>query len=559
MNAAAPTLGVVMLCHTALDRAAQVARFWLNAGCAVALHIDSAVPQAQVAALQADIGAHPLLRMAPQHRCEWGSWSIVAASQSAAELLLRDFASIGHVLLSSGACLPLRPAAELVTHLRAHEGTDFIESVAVDHADWITGGLSRERFTLYFPFSWRKRRWLFDRMVDLQRRFGISREIPRPLEPHMGSQWWCLSRATLEAILTHPKRTRYERYFKGCWIPDESYFQTLARLHGRRIESHSLTLVKFDRNGRPNLFYDDHLQLLRRSDRYLARKIWPQAEKLYRFFLTDQASKLAPVPAEPAKIDRYFELAERQRTEGRAGLYMQSRFPHDGSGQALTAGPYSVFSGFDQLFRGFDYWLGQATGTRAHGNLYAPEKVHFHGGAKIWHGAISDSAALRDYNPRMFLTNMLWATRGERQCFSIAARDHIPPDLMWFMAKDRNAQISVVSGCFLLPLFRGEFRPDDLLGHVAWLQKREQHMLSVLQSRWVQADVRVWTLAEFLEAPERNLSEVLAKILPDAAVDGTSLPEMQPLDGLEDFLKELRNKGLPPVLLRDFEGRSGVI
>ena len=63
----------------------------------------------------------------------------------------------------------------------------------------------------------------------------------------------------------------------------------------------------------------------------------------------------------------------------------------------------------------------------------------------------------------------------------------------------------------------------------------------------------------FLEAPERNLSEVLAKILPDAAVDGTSLPEMQPLDGLEDFLKELRNKGLPPVLLRDFEGRSGVI
>ena len=53
------------------------------------------------------------------------------------------------------------------------------------------------------------------------------------------------------------------------------------------------------------------------------------------------------------------------------------------AGQALTAGPYSVFSGFDQLFRGFDYWLGQATGTRAHGNLYAPEKVHFHGGAKI--------------------------------------------------------------------------------------------------------------------------------------------------------------------------------
>jgi hypothetical protein len=272
MSAVSPTLGVVLLAHTALERAGQVARFWLNAGCAVALHVDSAVPQAKLAALQAQIGAHPLLRMVPRYRCDWGSWNIVAASQDAAEILLRDFDGIGHVLLSSGSCLPLRPAHALVDYLRVNKGTDFIESVAVDHADWITGGLSRERFTLYFPFSWRKRRWLFDRSVDLQRRFGFEREIPRPLEPHMGSQWWCLSRDTLDAILTHPKRKRYERYFKGCWIPDESYFQTLARLHGRRIESHSLTLVKFDRNGRPNLFYDDHLQLLRRSDRFLARK-----------------------------------------------------------------------------------------------------------------------------------------------------------------------------------------------------------------------------------------------------------------------------------------------
>lgn len=557
MTGAAPSVGVIILAHTALDRTVDVARFWLNADCPVALHIDTAVPEPQIAALQADLGGHPLLRMVPRRRCDWGSWNIVAASQAGAELLLREFESLEHVLLSSGACLPLRPAAELVAHLQANKGVDFIESVAVDHADWITGGLSRERFTLYFPFSWRTQRWLFDRAVDLQRRWGIAREIPRPLQPHMGSQWWCLSRSTLDAILTHPKRKRYERYFKRCWIPDESYFQTLSRLHGRRIESRSLTLVIFDRNGRPNLFYDDHLQLLRRSDCFLARKIWPRADKLYDFFLTDQPAKLAPVAPEPAKIDRYFELAEHQRTEGRAGLYMQSRFPRDDSGQTLTAGPYSVFSGFDQLFRGFDYWLGQVTGTRAHGHLFAPERVNFHGGAKVWHGAISNSAALRDYNPRMFLTNLLWATQGERQCFSITARDNVPTDLMWFMAKDKNAQISVISGCFLLPLFRGDYKVDDLLGHVAWLQQREQHLLSVLQSRWVQADVTVWTLAEFLDTPERNLSQVIGRIVPHAVRDSHVQPEMRSLDGLEDFLRKLRNKGLPPVLLRDFEGRAG--
>jgi hypothetical protein len=557
MTETAPTLGVVMLAHTALDRAAQVARFWLDAGCPVALHLDSAVAQADVAAMLADLGDHPLLRMVPRRRCDWGSWNIVAASQDAAERLLTDFDSLGHVLLISGACLPLRPAADLVTHLRANKDTDFIESVAIDHADWITGGLSRERFTLHFPFSWRKQRWLFDRAVDLQRRLGIARDIPRPLEPHMGSQWWCLSRPTLDAILSHPKRKRYERYFKRCWIPDESYFQTLVRLHGQRIESRSLTLVKFDRNGRPNLFYDDHLQLLRRSDCYLARKIWPRADKLYRFFLSGQARDMPPVPAEPAKIDRYFELAERQRTEGRAGLYMQSRFPSDDSGQAVTAGPYSVFGGFNQLFHNFDYWLGQVTGTRAHGHLFAPERVNFHGGVPVWHGAISNSAALRDYNPRMFLTNLLWATRGERQCFSITARDHVPPDLMWFMVKDKNAHMAYVSGCFLLPLFHETYIPDDMLRHIAWLQQREQHILSVLQSRWVQADVRVWTLAEFLNARDRNLQTAIGSITDTAVIANHGLPKMRALDGLEDFLRDLRNKGLPPVLLRDFEGRAG--
>ena len=47
----------------------------------------------------------------------------------------------------------------------------------------------------------------------------------------MGSQWWCLTRATLRAILRDPDRPALARYFRGVWIPDESYFQTLARRH----------------------------------------------------------------------------------------------------------------------------------------------------------------------------------------------------------------------------------------------------------------------------------------------------------------------------------------
>ncbi len=34
------SFGVVLLCHTALDRAAQVARAWAQNGCPVVIHLD---------------------------------------------------------------------------------------------------------------------------------------------------------------------------------------------------------------------------------------------------------------------------------------------------------------------------------------------------------------------------------------------------------------------------------------------------------------------------------------------------------------------------------------
>jgi hypothetical protein len=106
--------------------------------------------------------------------------------------------------------------------------------------------------------------------------------LPEGITPHLGSQWWCLTRQTLTAILEDPRRPELDRYFRYVWIPDESYYQTLVRNYGRKIESRSLTLSKFDFQGKPHVFYDDHLQLLRRSDCFVARKVWPRADRLYR-------------------------------------------------------------------------------------------------------------------------------------------------------------------------------------------------------------------------------------------------------------------------------------
>ena len=82
-----------------------------------------------------------------------------------------------------------------LAYLAERPRTDFIESVTTEDVGWTIGGLDIERFTLRFPFSWRKQRRMFDGYVKLQRRVRLSAAaFRRALVPHLGSQWWCLTR-----------------------------------------------------------------------------------------------------------------------------------------------------------------------------------------------------------------------------------------------------------------------------------------------------------------------------------------------------------------------------
>lgn len=545
------SVGIVLLCHAALGRAAQVARFWAEGGSPVVIHVDARSKGAE--RLAKDLGDLPLVSFSPRFACEWGTFGLVQATLAACEQMLDRNPGLGHVYLASGSCLPLRPHRELVDYLAAQPQTDFIESVTTDEVPWIVDGLAEERFTLRFPFAWRTRRRAFDAYVRLQRRIGFRRSIPNGLVPHLGSQWWCLTRRTLLSILKDPRRAEYDRYFRRVWIPDESYFQSLARLFSTRIESRSLTLSKFDVHGRPHTFYDDHLQLLRRSDCFVARKIWPEADQLYRAFLAPQPALKDRAEPQPGKIDRLFVKAVERRTQGRAGLYMQSRFPAQDRENGKTCAPYSVFHGFSDLFQNFDRWLAKVTGTRAHGHLLAPDVVEFSGGETIFDGCLSGSAALRDYNPRSFLTSLIWNSRGERQCFQFSPRDR--QDLNRFMATDANAQISVISGSWAIPLLRADQPFAVVRAEAAQLQRIESAHLALLRGPDVKARVRLWTLAEFLESPMEHLQPILDEIAPRTQRTITEAPRMVDLHGFAQFLQNLKNQGMQPTVMGDFPVR----
>ena len=544
------SVGIIMLVHTAFGRAEQVARHWAAAGCPLVIHCDKSVPRKTYSAFVKALSDLPDVRFAKRHRCEWGTWGLVAATQEASQIMLDDFPDVRHVYLSSGSCLPLRPVQELIDYLADRPMTDFIESATTADVPWTIGGLDQERFTLRFPFSWRKHRYLFDKYVALQRLLRFRRRIPNGIVPHMGSQWWCLTRQTLSAILEDPERASYDRYFKKVWIPDESYFQTLARLYSRQIESRSLTLSKFDYKGKPHIFYDDHLQLLRRSDCFVARKIWPFAHRLYDAFLTDAAGAMKRTEPNPGKIDRIFAKAVERRTRGRPGLYMQSRFPVETRENGLTCAQYSVFEGFSDLFENFESWLTKTTGTKVHGHLFAPERAEFADDQTVLNGALSDSAALRDYNPRAFLANLIWNTRGERQCFQFGPRDN--QDIEWEIAKDPNAQISVITGAWAVPLFKSNRNFSDTRQEAAMLQQIESEHLTTLRSPWTKARVRIWTMAEFIEAPMEPLQTIIDEIGQQNLRGLAEVPRMADLTGFGQFLQNLKNQGMHPYLMGDF-------
>ena len=104
------SFGVVLLCHTALDRAAQVARAWAQNGCPVVIHLDRRVLDIDRDGLAQALSDLPDVRFSDRVACEWGTFGLVQATILATTRMLADFPQVTHVFLASGSCLPIRPA-----------------------------------------------------------------------------------------------------------------------------------------------------------------------------------------------------------------------------------------------------------------------------------------------------------------------------------------------------------------------------------------------------------------------------------------------------------------
>jgi hypothetical protein len=253
------------------------------AGDCVAIHFDARSSQDDYARIRAALAGNSRVTFARRRiRCGWGEWSLVAATLSAVEAALQDFPGATHLYMLSGDCMPIK-TAEYVRAFLEREEADYIESFDFFGSDWIKTGLKEERLVYRHWFNERQRKWWFYKSLEVQQKFGLSRKIPEDLQMRIGSQWWCLRRRTVEAVLDFLKRRPdIPRFFSTTWIPDETFFQTLVAhlVPDREIRSRTLTFLMFTDYGMPVTFYDDHHDLLLAQGYLFARKISPEAKAL---------------------------------------------------------------------------------------------------------------------------------------------------------------------------------------------------------------------------------------------------------------------------------------
>ncbi len=277
------TIAFILLCHRDPEAVIRQARQLAAAGDRVAIHLDARAPRADHARLRTAFGADPLVRLVPRPlRCGWGDWSLVQATLNGLETALAAFPEATHFYLLSGDCGAIKTADYAHRQLDAAP-LDHIESVDFFDAGWIRTGMTEERLIYRHPFNERRQPRLFGAALELQKRLRLRRGLPAGLRMMIGSQWWCLRRGSVEAVLGFIRQRRdVVRFFRHSWIPDESFFQTLVRhlVPDAEISSRSPTFLMFSDYGMPVSFHDDHYDLLLGQDALFARKIDPGASGL---------------------------------------------------------------------------------------------------------------------------------------------------------------------------------------------------------------------------------------------------------------------------------------
>lgn len=315
-------IAFLLMTHGDPDWVVAKARALAAHGDYVAIHHDRRAGNADFARIRSALRGNAGVVFADRVRCGWGEFSLVQATLNLIRSA-RVFSDITHYFLISGDCFPTKSRSYFDAFLS--DGCDIIETHDFFDSDWIRTGLKEERLIYRHWFNERRRKSMFYASLELQRKLGWRREPPKNLTIRIGSQWWALRAATVDAIL-HLLRERGDltRFFRTTWIPDETFFQTLVAhvTPADQIRREPPTHLLFSDYGLPVVFHNDHEDFLRTHEKPMARKISPNASALRTQLLNTFRNWEPERPEGGGRTDLYRYLSWR----GRHGRRYQQRF-----------------------------------------------------------------------------------------------------------------------------------------------------------------------------------------------------------------------------------------
>ncbi|PID40184.1 MAG: glycosyl transferase [Rhodobacterales bacterium] len=327
-------IAFILLCHKDPEAIIKQAERLTAVGDYMSIHFDARAKPEHYDMIRTALDGNPNVTFAKKRiKCGWGEWSLVQATLYAVESAVEAFPRATHFYMLSGDCMAIK-SAEYAHDFLDRDDADYIESFDYFESDWIKTGMKEERLIYRHFFNERTQKWRFYTSYNLQKKLGLTREIPHDLQVQIGSQWWCLRRRTIEWILDFTRQRKdVMRFFRTTWIPDETFFQTLVRhlVPENEIHTRTLTFLMFTDYGMPVTFYNDHYDLLLSQDFLFARKISPEARELKRrlgllyatrgwdFKISNEGRSLFKFLTERGRIGRRFGMRfwETESTLGR--------------------------------------------------------------------------------------------------------------------------------------------------------------------------------------------------------------------------------------------------
>ena len=186
--------------------------------------------------------------------------------------------------LISGQDWPLRSVEEIVEFFMQHNGENFIQYWSSKNFGKHIQNNFDKRNQIYFP-EWIIGRKLWQKVLKrgwveisggYNRTWRLFQRKQLEVDFYFGSQWWCLSRETVNWINKYLAENHdFYDFYRSSSTPDESFFHTLVMLSPFGDETTDNLLYQHFQKGAnsPDVLTADDLQRAKESKYLVMRKV----------------------------------------------------------------------------------------------------------------------------------------------------------------------------------------------------------------------------------------------------------------------------------------------